>query len=380
MKSKIDLPPVEEVVLPKLFNLRPGYYLLGLIVLVLLLLIFLIGFLPGIRKGGRYVTFGAPLSETGILLDGKYLGSATHQYFVPSGDHTVAYVKADHTYAETSIHVDHPVFLTNLIRRTLEIPSPPITLSDEETASIVSFLLEEIQEISKSLDYPPQFPYQPVYADLYNDLEALGIRDTRPIVDLALSLISNDTMRKEAERFFPVEDPPAASEPENDRILPPVGRPTILVAGDLIIEGYAYEGSSFTMGDGAGPQSDYASVSTPDFVLARRPVSQYEWALFIEENPKWSKSAVDDPSYLSGLSLSTRFSTNRPIYNVSYHAARAFVQWLSQKSGKEVFLPTEAMWSQAAYSQEHTEYDTSLALSERSVPLLGLLGGVWEMT
>ena len=70
MKQKIDLPPVEEVVLPKLFNLRPGYYLLGLIILVALLLIFLLGFLPGIRKGGRYVTFGAPLSETGIVLDG----------------------------------------------------------------------------------------------------------------------------------------------------------------------------------------------------------------------------------------------------------------------------------------------------------------------
>ena len=53
MKQKIDLPPVEEVVLPKLFNLRPGYYLLGLIILIVLLLIFLFGFLPGIRKGGR---------------------------------------------------------------------------------------------------------------------------------------------------------------------------------------------------------------------------------------------------------------------------------------------------------------------------------------
>ncbi|NLL25761.1 MAG: hypothetical protein GX261_09845, partial [Spirochaetales bacterium] len=109
MKQKIDLPPVEEVVLPKLFNLRPGYYLLGLMILVVLLLIFLLGFLPGIRKGGRYVTFEAPLSETGILLDGKYLGSATHQYFVPSGNHTIAYVKADQIYAETEIHVDHPV-------------------------------------------------------------------------------------------------------------------------------------------------------------------------------------------------------------------------------------------------------------------------------
>ena len=65
---------------------------------------------------------------------------------------------------------------------------------------------------------------------------------------------------------------------------------------------------------------------------------------------------------------------------MNYHAARAFVRWLSEKSGKEVFLPTEAMWTQAAYSQVHTERDGSLTLSEASEPLLGLLGGVWEMT
>lgn len=379
MKQKIDLPPVEEVVLPKLFNLRPGYYLLGLMILVVLLLIFLLGFLPGIRKGGRYVTFEAPLSETGILLDGKYLGSATHQYFVPSGNHTIAYVKADQIYAETEIHVDHPVFLANLIHRTRVIPPPPVTLTEEETASIVSFLLNEVQEISKSLEYPPQFPYQPVYANLHNDLEALQLRNSQPIIDLALSFISNDTMKSDAERFFPVETKSAPIQ-AGIQELPPVGKPITLDAGNLTIEGYSYTGSSFIMGDGITPQSGYAPVSTKDFVLAKRPVSQYEWALFIQENPHWSKSAVNDSSYLAGLSLSPQFSTNRPIYNVSYHAARAFVQWLGEKSGKEVFLPTEAMWSQAAYSQKHTEYDTSLALSERSVPLLGLLGGVWEMT
>jgi len=379
MKPKIDLPPVEEVVLPKLFNLRPGYYLLGLIILIVLLLIFLFGFLPGIRKGGRYVTFEAPLSETGILLDGTYLGSATHQYFVPSGNHAVAYIKADQVYAETEISIDHPVFLTNLVHRTRVVSPPPINLSEEEKASIVSFLLNEIQEISKSLEYPAQFPYQPVYANLHNDLEALQVKDKKAIVDLALSFISNDTMKGEAKEFFSIE-PKSAPVQSSVQELPPVGKPTVLTAGDLTIEGYFYKGSSFVIGDGAAPQSGYALVTTEDFVLAKRPVSQYEWAVFVQENPQWSKNTVNDSSYLAGLSLSTQFSTSRPVYNVNYHAARAFVRWLSEKSGKEVFLPTEAMWTQAAYSQVHTERDGSLTLSEASEPLLGLLGGVWEMT
>ena len=377
MKPKIELPPVEEVVLPKLFNLRPGYLILGMIILALLILIFLLGFLPGIIKGGRYVSFQAPLSETGILLNGTYLGSATHQYFIPSGTHTVEYVKADQIYATEEINIDHPIFFTWLIHRTKLLQEPTISLSHDQKDTIISFLLNEIQEVSKALEYPPQFPYQPVYKNLFTDLQALEINKPE-IITLALSMISNETMREEAEQFFAIE--PVKPVQTKINALPPVGKVSTLQAGSLSIEGYTYEGSSITFGDGQTPQSNLAQDSTSTFVLAKRPVSQYEWALFIEENPQWSKSNQNDPTYLAGLSLSTQYSTNRPIFNISYQAALAFVEWLSKKSSKEVFIPTEAMWSQAAYSQTNTVYDASLSLSTNSAPLLGLLGGVWEMT
>ncbi len=382
MKPKIDLPPVDEVVLPKLFNLRPGYYILGLIILALLLIIFFIGFYPGIVKGGRYVSFQAPLSDSGILLNGTYLGSSTHQYFIPSGKHTITYVKADQVYAEEELVIDHPLFFTWLIHRTKRVDTPTITLTENQKQTILTFDLNEIQEISKSTEYSMQFPYQEGYKALHTDLQALGIEDSE-LIALATSLISNETMREDAERFFTVAEP--SSVPLQANTLPPIGKKSSLTLNDYAIEGYAYQGSSFIMGDNASTQSMAVAVTTPTFVLATRPVSQYEWALFLEENPQWTKanqknSDLVDDSYLAGLAVSTQFSTNRPVFAISYYAAEAFVQWLSEKTNKEVFIPTEAMYSQAAYSQEYTHYDTSLALSANSTPLLGLRGGVWEMT
>ncbi len=93
-----------------------------------------------------------------------------------------------------------------------------------------------------------------------------------------------------------------------------------------------------------------------------------------------SKGLVDD-SYLEGMTISSVFITSRPVFNVSYHAAQAFCTWLSEKTGKEVFLPTEAMWSLAVLQQNELDYTTSLSPSPNiSSGPVSLMGGVWELT
>ena len=130
-------------------------------------------------------------------------------------------------------------------------------------------------------------------------------------------------------------------------------------------------------------------MSTPDFSISSRPVSEYDYALFVSENPEWALSNKEnliseglvDENYLSGVSLSIGYVSIRPIRNISYYAAQAYIDWLSRRDGVNYRLPNEAEWSYAAYSVQDKNYVTSLnwADADSSRPQM-MMGGVWEFT
>ena len=118
MKKDEKLVDVEPVRLPSFGPLRPGKYILIFLITVILLAVFLLFFLPGIVKGGRYVTFTSSMSSVGVIIDGEYTGSTSGtNYFIESGSHEAEYIKNGITIGKETLEIDHPVFATLFIRR-----------------------------------------------------------------------------------------------------------------------------------------------------------------------------------------------------------------------------------------------------------------------
>ena len=167
----------------------------------------------------------------------------------------------------------------------------------------------------------------------------------------------------------------------------------VTLSGDLSLDGYLYPQSTFAVGKSStktypGVQEMGFTVSIEPFVMSAHEISEYQWALFIEENPMWSKSKIEeliaknlvDELYLDGVYPTTAIVSSIPIRNISYYSAVAFTDWLSEKSGKEVSLPTNAQWELASKSTT-SSFQSSLFLSQMGADgPKALLGGVWEFT
>ncbi|MGE4453558.1 MAG: formylglycine-generating enzyme family protein [Sphaerochaeta sp.] len=411
MKRRIELPDVDQVQLPHIFGLRPGVLILVILLVVLVAAIFFIAFFPGIIKGGRYVTFRGQLSESGVQVDGTYLGATDYQFFIGSGSHEVQLMKAGIPYASYTLEVDHPVFLTWLFHRKQEVAAPPLQLDETTKESIIHFNLQEVADASAILHYDAVTRYRPVFANLVQDLRAMD-KENSAAIDLALRYITNESMLEDAKMALQTISPTEAQKqllglaeeiihkPGEMTYTPEKAVPVMqeqrrqLSLGSFELTGFAYEAASFSIGrqsEGRYPEVKEApsTVQTPPFVLGSGEITQYQWALFLEENPSWDvahkanliEEGLVDESYLDGMTISSVFVTSKPVFNVSYYAAQAFCEWASRKSGKEVFLPTEAMWTLASSQESNTAYASSLSPSpDTNNNPVSLLGGVWEIT
>ncbi len=415
MKKHIELPQVKEVELPHLLGMRPGIYILTLLIVAFILLVFLVGFLPGILKGGRYVTFSSPLAQTGVSLEGTYLGGTPYQFFVPTGDYEVTFTKGGIPIGTTSLTIDHPLFFTWLFHRTAKLEADITNLTANEKTAINEFNIQEVIQTSAITSFDAIHPYPPVFKNLVQDAKAMGLGEKvqQDSFALAANFITSKTMLSDALEAMEalmsssplidttmgkakeLFDSPTTEEiglPSQDLVLE--GKQTLLKAGAFEQAGITYPSSSFVMGTNVPmifPETNKAGIPvlTESFTIATTPVSQYQWALFIEDNPQWDKNALEklqqdnltDEFYLSGILPSVVFATGKPVHNISYKAAQAFCTWLTEKTGKQVFIPTEAMWTLSALQAKEKAYTRSLTITDRDrTTPLAMLGGVWEFT
>ena len=122
----------------------------------------------------------------------------------------------------------------------------------------------------------------------------------------------------------------------------------------ITIEMVEILGGSFIMGspenepkrdDDESPQHD---VTVPSFYMGKHEVTQAQWKQ-VSALPQIERELEPDPSYFKG--------DNLPVENVSWYDAVEFCKRLSEATGKEYRLPSEAEWEYACRAGTTTPFN-----------------------
>ncbi|TNE89140.1 MAG: protein kinase [Deltaproteobacteria bacterium] len=136
--------------------------------------------------------------------------------------------------------------------------------------------------------------------------------------------------------------PPGAEEPARFR-LPREGE---LSNGEcLICPGWFVRGGD----PRAVRPRDRDRVWLDAFVIQKHPVTHADYALFLRAAPEHARYAPKGPGgrpFYEGPP--PREWRGRPVSGVSFHAARAYAEWLAADTGQDWRLPTEDEWEKAA--------------------------------
>lgn len=104
----------------------------------------------------------------------------------------------------------------------------------------------------------------------------------------------------------------------------------------------------FKMGDnfneGVRDERPVHTVYLDDYYIGKYEVTFEQYDLFCEDT---GRAKPSDEGWGRGT---------RPVINVSWYDAEAFCEWLSNKTGENIHLPTEAQWEKAARGTDQRRY------------------------
>lgn len=414
-RKERNLPEVKQVVLHPKFGMEVGLYLTLLYILIILILIFLLGFLPSLISSGKRVTFTSEVEPASLYVDETYIGTTPVTTFLKAGNYSVE-ARFDSIESEViDLHVGRPLFFTWLVPRKQNVVIKSFIRDKSTFRTYLQSIYDQFirwSEVAPDERYhrPPWYQYA---VSTTNQLPFDGSELLYDFFVATLPHIQNVSLIKEAkealksaqfsnkqhlyienlldhiESLFEKEANSKTPFVETNRSV--AYRATTLAK--LNIDGFRYEGGPFRVGRESNNSfietlTTEKEVTLAPFSMASYYVTEYQWALFIQDNPYWDKSNIAnliddkmvDSHYLDGIYPTVAIVSNRPIRNISYRSALAYTNWLSEQSGVEVTLPSEAQWEMAAASVFTKPYSSStLPLIDAEGPT-ALLGGYWEFT
>ena len=401
-KNKKELPKVEPVKIKPLFGMKPGLWLSIAYLLAILLLFFLIGILPDIIDGHKRVTFTSAAYNAAVYVDDVYQGGTPFTRKIASGTHTVSYRVNGYEIDSFTVKVGRPVLFNWLFPRKQSVISNA-TLTREAFEALNKELLEDANAYSAVLDYDDVHRYSPIFTTYAKSVETSSFAKDTAALQAAMLFVDTPELYEDAKVALEILDLkleiPYASLSEGKTIGITAEEPllnakaTSLKTDFFTIEGYDIPEADFSNGktvDAIYPDTIEAgkTVHTDSFSIGAYCVTEYQYAQFIAQNPQWGlenkenliAQGLVDEYYLDGVSLSLTSITNKPVRNISWNAAQAFCTWLSQVSGRNVYLPSEDQWIAASLTDKEGGYQRSLMPSTAEGAPAAMLGSVWEMT
>lgn len=410
MKKHENLPEVDPVELKQILSMRPGLFILISAIVVVLLILFSLFLLPGIISDTCYVTFNSDVANVAVYDGEKYLGSTEGSvYKIESGKHDLSF-KVDGVDAGRIEYNAQKHYFFTLFSRHVDTVDIEIENTKEIEEKVISTFAKSIASWSEVLDYSDSYHFPPLYTNFAQNAVALGFSDIEDVWLYGAMHVSSETLYNnykeglsilnsssvkynsdELESLNNILD--ALYQRESSRKIAKNG-----TNGEIKTKKtgsfFSYDENTIIIGDDCTlsyPDVNRApvSVTTDSFSIAATPVTEYEYALFVEENPDWAKSNKDslieeglvDEYYLEGITLSTAIKAQKPIRNISWYAAKAYCEWKSEKDGVSYKLPSESEWTVAALSAKDKSYTSSLIAIDKddSSPSF-MLGQLWEFT
>ncbi len=405
MRKKPELPEVEPVKLHPIFGIRPGIVILSSIIAIIIIVLFLLLVLPGLIQKGGYVRFSLNTSNTAIYSeDGHYIGSSEGSvYYLPHGRNTFYFSIDGADAGSITVDVPHHIFFTLFHHSVLDV-GYDVSNTPEIEEAVKRTFASDIALWSKVIDYSDSYHYPLLFEKFARNAVALGFENISDEIAFASLHVSSSAMESDLRRAVSIlEESNVEYESETlnlvllsleGNLLPTDEKIDSAVIAEKDGSFFFYPEMTITIGNSDSSSFPDANeravnVAVGAFSIAERPVTEYEYALFVEENPYWSPDNKEnlilenmvDEGYLNGVSLSTRSHSTYPIRNISYRAAEAYVEWLSEKDGVNYMIPSEAEWTLAAMSARSKRYATSLqALDNDQTSPSFMLGQLWEMT
>ncbi|MGL5061644.1 MAG: SUMF1/EgtB/PvdO family nonheme iron enzyme, partial [Microcoleus sp.] len=121
----------------------------------------------------------------------------------------------------------------------------------------------------------------------------------------------------------------------------------------IVLEIVLIPGGTFMMGSpetesgGISNEKPQHSVTIKPFFMGKYPITQAQWQE-VAAFPKVNRDLELEPSHFKGA--------DRPVEQVSWYDAVEFCDRLSQKTGREYRLPTEAEWEYACRARTSTPF------------------------
>jgi iron(II)-dependent oxidoreductase len=388
-------PTAEEaaVRLKPILGVRPGQYLTAIYAVVLLLAVYLLLFVPGLRHRGAYLSVRTFPDHAVVKVDGTYAGSTPCTVFLPHGSRTVEVSRPYYAPVTFTRTVAGRVFAT-LIVPDRSSTSMSLQLSDADglaKGALADFQKNpQIPEIISDAAMAAVSPEtrQKVYGLIAGSL--LGVSDESQLREILLAgarasslsgflspialvdLIQRGTEIAESSDNSPAWLLLALTRANQNRISQSPWIQQYLSGYRDAISRYYQPGSPVSGGSSGGPgiagmafrgipggdlvmgRDDNLDslgksfdrllahpVRVQPFFLATAEVTNRQYQAFVSENADWAPSNIATlvqkglaaDTYLSGWKSGAPAAgtANLPVTSVSWYAASAYCQWLTRR-------------------------------------------------